>query len=362
MEFWREVKLARIHEAVQAYKMLVMVHRVIQEGHPSVLAAAERQVKWLRFIKDDYSHWKHYGPLINKHARLLIRELDFHKHYRGFNPDFGFEEKGFALRSGKKASVSAIEALMDIQNDILELQKAVLESLQSYSGRECHLSSLFPLINMSYGIFRLVTFMACRVTESSAGSLGPRYASQFSQLREFYSHCNMHTYLKEQASIPQLPAEAPTVFGSTKGPRLPPRPNESSDTGSSNPFFANSSAIQPVSTGNWWAQDNTGFVAPQQTGGLQPQMEPAFSGQEPFYQQNQLYYYQQQQLAQQQLAQQQLAQQQLAQQQLVQQQLAQQQLAEQQLAQQSSIQVPFVQQPQATGTVSGYYQQPQYYY
>lgn len=361
-EFWREVKLARIHGEVQAYKVLFTVLRVIQEGHPSVFKAAEYQLRWLRQIQDDFSHWKGYGQLIRQYSALIISVIEFHRDHVEFNGKFELEKSGSLPKFSDRAKTDIVEGLMSIQADLIKLESAVFDSLQSNAGSECRLCSLIPLIAMSYGVFRSVTLIASRMaTNKATVSLDARITSQYKQLKQFYANSALNEYLKRHVSIPHLSDDAPSIFGTNERPSLPPRPNRQPADQTYNPFLT-TAPIQPTPTGNWWAQDNTEYKIPQQPTGLQPQMTNGLTAQYPLDQQAQAYFYQQQQ--QQQLA----AEQQELQQQLLLQQQLQQQQQQQQLYEQANLQQQMAQQYQTVGSPYQFQQsgmqnfQPQYYY
>lgn len=98
-------------DEVQTFKSLIVVHKLLQEGHPVVspgplsnnrrrlrlqdktLKESHAQTGWIetcgRTVGDGV---KGYGPLIKAYTSFLLSKLRFHRHHPEFNGLFEYEE------------------------------------------------------------------------------------------------------------------------------------------------------------------------------------------------------------------------------------------------------------------------------
>lgn len=259
-QFWDAAHLVPLQDDVQTFKMLITVHKVIQEGHKSVLKEAQLHVNWLRGLAKPHGNMTHgYGRLIQEYVRLLLHKLEFHRTHPAFNGTFEYEEY-VSLRStdDPNEGFEVILDLMNLQDAIDDFQRLVFASLTGRYGNECRISSLTAMVAESYGIYRFVTSMLRAMhAGSDTDALEPlrtRYASQHKRIRNFYFDCSTLKYLTTLVNIPELPEEPPNLFVmEDDAPALPRRPIERNDTAASVATTATSAApltVQP--TGDWW--------------------------------------------------------------------------------------------------------------
>lgn len=325
-EFWNAVRLLPLTEEIQIFKMLITIHKVIQEGHGSVLRDAQHQVNWLQSIQANHSHRSNYGRLIDEYVRLLLHKLEFHRLHNGFNGTFEYEEY-ISLRTtdDPNEGYEAIIDLMNLQDAIEDFQRLVFASLRGRHGNECRISSLTAMVTESYGIYRFIISMM-RAMHQIAGDLEAmeplrqRFVSQHKRLRNFYFDCETLKYLTSLITIPQLSEESPNLDDENKGPSLPPRPREKMSAQMTGATTATSDTtplpMNPEPTGGWWAQNNALEQEQQHFADQQRQLEAQAAQQEMLRQQAQAdFEAEQQRLAAEQQAAQQLYAQQLAQQQ-----------------------------------------------
>lgn len=83
-----------LNDEVQTFKALILVHKVLQEGHPIVLREAQAQMGWFetcaRTVASD--SMKGYAPLIRAYVQFILAKLRFHRHHKEFNGLFEYEE------------------------------------------------------------------------------------------------------------------------------------------------------------------------------------------------------------------------------------------------------------------------------
>ncbi|GAA5961534.1 hypothetical protein JCM21900_006318 [Sporobolomyces salmonicolor] len=221
-----------LSDEVQTFKALIMIHKVLQEGHPIVLKEAQNQISWLetcaRTVGGDVS--RGYGSLIRAYVKLILAKLRFHKMHKDFNGLFEYEEY-ISLRGvdDPNEGFETIMDLMNLQDDIDSFQKLIFAHFRGSANNECRISALVPQVKESYGIYRFIISMlrAMYRRTDSMDALEPlkeRYDHQHYGLRKFYYECSNLKYLTGLINVPKLPQEPPSLIDSGDTPALPRRP------------------------------------------------------------------------------------------------------------------------------------------
>ncbi|KAF5097234.1 hypothetical protein DV451_003932 [Geotrichum candidum] len=234
--FWNGMKIQPLqNDEVQVFKALITIHKVLQEGHPSVLREAQQNRSWLESLARGAHAGRHtYAKLIYEYVGLLLKKLNFHKNHPDFNGTFEYEEY-ISLRNidDPNEGYQAIVDLMDLQDAIDNFQRLIIASLKHGRPNECRISALIPLVAESYGIYRFTTTMlrAMHATTNDDDALEPlrsRYYSQHQRLLEFYYDCSSLKYLISVITIPTLSQDPPNLYGENpeegEAPALPKRP------------------------------------------------------------------------------------------------------------------------------------------
>jgi len=271
--FWHAVRMLPLFEdPVMTFKALIVIHKVLHEGHKSILREAQRHVEWIRSLANSHSSGG-YRRLIDEYVRLLLHKLEFHRHHPDFNGTFEYEEY-ITLRNvdDPNDGYESVIDLMNLQDSIDDYQRLLFASIGG--GRrngggplECRVSSLTAMVTESYGIYRFVTSMLRALYQQSDPEvlepLVARYKSQHRRLRNFYFEAQGIKYLATLISIPELDRDPPDLTQSNdKAPKLPKRPRELQpmSTGAT-------SSVEPMvpeATGNWWMGQQPNLVAQQQ--------------------------------------------------------------------------------------------------
>lgn len=122
-----------------------------------------------------------------------------------------------------------VSDLMTLQDQIDSFQKLVFSHFRHGVNNECRISSLVPLVQESYGIYKFVTSMlrAMHRTTGDDEALSPlreRYNGQHHRLVRFYYECTNLRYLTSLITIPKLPQDPPSLLSEDDAPALPRRP------------------------------------------------------------------------------------------------------------------------------------------
>lgn len=222
--FWNAVKIQPLQSSeVQLFKALIMIHKVLQEGHPNTLKDAYRNKDFLYSLSTVFSSSSSYGRLINHYDRFLMRKLDFHRNNQGFNGIFEYEEY-ISLRSvnDPNEGYESILQLMDLQDLINDLQKLIFSTVHQTPNNLCKVSALVPLISESYGIYKFLTSMLRAMYQQLGNdelltALFERFNSQHFYLREFYADCQAIKFLTSLITIPKISSTPPNLMQSDEG-------------------------------------------------------------------------------------------------------------------------------------------------
>ncbi|WVR00049.1 hypothetical protein IAU59_007191 [Kwoniella sp. CBS 9459] len=142
-----------LSDEVQTFKALIVVHKLLQEGHPVT--------GWLetcgRTVGDA---GKGYGALIKAYTSFLLSKLRFHRHHPEFNGLFEYEEY-ISLKNidDPNEGYETITDLMTLQDQIESFQKLIFAHFRGSANNECRISALVPLVKESFGIYKFITSM-----------------------------------------------------------------------------------------------------------------------------------------------------------------------------------------------------------
>lgn len=217
-EFFHELKNSPFtNDEVQLFKMLILVHKVIQEGHGSALIEGIRNREWIKSLSRVHNSSSSYGKLISKYVRFLVMKLDFHAHHKGFrNGTFEYQEYvSLVTVNDLDRGYETILELMSLQDSVDEFSQFVFASIERGSNSECRIASLVPLISESYGIYKFIISMVKAIYSQLDGDgvldmLHEKVNEQHLRLFEFYADCSSIKVLSTLITIPKLPRDAPS--------------------------------------------------------------------------------------------------------------------------------------------------------
>ncbi|PVI06623.1 ANTH-domain-containing protein [Periconia macrospinosa] len=233
--FWQGMKVQPIMaDEIQTFKALITVHKVLQEGHPTVLKEAQNNIDWLTSLARANSAGdglRGYAKLIQEYTYFLAAKLAFHRQHPEFNGTFEYEEY-ISLKSinDPNEGYETITDLMTLQDQIDAFQKLIFSHFRGGANNECRISALVPLVQESYGIYKFVTSMlrAMHTTLGDDEALAPlrgRYDAQHYRLVKFYYECSNLRYLTSLITVPKLPQDPPNLLSEDESaPALPARP------------------------------------------------------------------------------------------------------------------------------------------
>lgn len=219
--FWNAIKIQPLQsDEVQLFKSLVMIHKVLQEGHPNTLKDGYRNRDFIASLGSIFpSQGSSYGRLISQYVKYILKKLDFHRNNPHFNGMFEYEEY-ISLRAvnDPNEGYDSILQLMDLQDAIEDFQKLVFSTISQTPNNLCKVSALVPLISEAYGIYKFCTSMLRALylqlgDDDALQALFDRFDSQHFVLRDFFTDCNSIKFLTTLVSIPRLPNNPPSLKG-----------------------------------------------------------------------------------------------------------------------------------------------------
>lgn len=242
--FWNAIKIQPLQSnEVQLFKALIMMHKVLQEGHPNCLKDGYRNRDFIQSLGRVFpSQGLGYGRLIAQYDRYILQKLDFHRNNPNFTGMFEYDEY-ISLRAvnDPNEGYELLLQLMDLQDLIDSLQKLIFATIAQTPNNLCRISALVPLISESYGIYKFCTSML-RAMHQQLGDdealmgLFDRFNSQHFMLRDFYTDCHSLKFLTSLVTVPRLPNNPPDLKVADDDSEVPSRPAElsSQPTGYSN--------------------------------------------------------------------------------------------------------------------------------
>lgn len=217
--FWNAVKIEPIQGSeIQLFKALIMIHKVMQEGHPNTLKDAYRNRDFINSLATVFpSYGASYGRLISQYDKYILQKIDFHRNNPSFNGMFEYEEY-ISLRAvndpneGYEVSLE----LMDLLDLIDDLQKLIFASINKLPKNLCKVSALVPLIAEAYGIYKFCISMLRGLyqqlgADDALAVLFERFDTHHFVLRDFFTDCYAIKFLSSLITIPRLSNNPPNL-------------------------------------------------------------------------------------------------------------------------------------------------------
>lgn len=234
--FWTGIKLQPFYgNEVQTFKALITIHKVIKDGHPSVLKEAIREIKWIESIgrsPSSFSAPMGYGPLIQAYVSFLCTKLNFHRTHEDFKANFDYEE--YISLKGVKDPNEGYESIFDLLmllEKIDVIQKTIFSYIRPSGSNECRISALVPLIEESYNIYQflksMLTAMHQKINATEVlAPLRDKFKASHYKLLKFYSEASSIPYLVSLVTVPKLPLEPPRFIDEPPRREISPPPQQ----------------------------------------------------------------------------------------------------------------------------------------
>ncbi|KAK3919503.1 Huntingtin-interacting protein 1 [Frankliniella fusca] len=224
--FWECVnRLPLEGNRIVAWKFCHVLHKILREGHESVVPQSQRQKEKIRNLGKLWGHLKDsYGKLIQQYSQLLIVKLDFHRRNPRFPGNLMVSQED--LDSIGENNVNnyfemAVE-MFDYMDEVLALQSAIFGSLDMSRSNsmtscgQCRLAPLIPCIQDSSQLYdycvKILFKLHLELPADTLQGHRDRFLKQFKDLKQFYLSANTLQYFRNLIHIPLLPENAPNFL------------------------------------------------------------------------------------------------------------------------------------------------------
>eukprot|EP01117_Protostelium_nocturnum_P007541 TRINITY_DN26_c0_g1_i1.p1 TRINITY_DN26_c0_g1~~TRINITY_DN26_c0_g1_i1.p1 ORF type:complete len:1067 (+),score=443.10 TRINITY_DN26_c0_g1_i1:82-3282(+) len=225
------------HDVV-AWKVLVVSHHAMSEGHRRVLDDAVYRNTTFEAMKHFYGRpglhgAKTYHELIGHYSTFLLDKIKFHQTHPEFTGDFNMD--AFQKHPDSKdinKNLNAVTHMMELQASICRMGIKLFDMKDMV---DCKTSCLIPLVIESYNIYTITTYLL-RILVSEMDNMDlltfmiEQFYAQYITLKNFFYDCSGVKYVTSVIAVPTLPNDPPEFFGSrrvsktTKKPEPEPAP------------------------------------------------------------------------------------------------------------------------------------------
>eukprot|EP00128_Syssomonas_multiformis_P006644 Colp12_sorted_trinity150504_noHs@25169 len=207
-------------QAITCWKALIVLHKLLHDGHPNVLKEIYKNKKDLESLMTAWSNRKEkgpYNPLITFYVEFLLFKLDFHNKYPSIPGTLNSED--FIL--ARVARV--LESTLLLQSDIINYQDALLylgdQIIASVKGITdvdilgCRLSALVPVVTESASLYKMAFDVLTKLHKgmkfNELHGQRERFADMLSRLKKFYFVASGFRTLQGLVNFPLLPESCP---------------------------------------------------------------------------------------------------------------------------------------------------------
>eukprot|EP00127_Corallochytrium_limacisporum_P000818 Clim_evm104s25 gene=Clim_evmTU104s25 len=218
--FWTALrKIPLGTDQVVAWKGLIVIHKLLQDGWPGSIQEFIARKDLLRQLGAQWgSRHVPLSTLIVDYTSFLISKLDIHEKYHELQGNYDvsqYERTRLSQLDGPELAQLATD-LQDEQDRAIELCVNVMGSMSSVDSgiNRCRCGALVPLCAETYNIYQIVRKIIIRCHEipgmiERMTTIRNRFALQHQQLYEFYFDAGNLKTLTQLTTVPTLPIEAP---------------------------------------------------------------------------------------------------------------------------------------------------------
>jgi hypothetical protein len=204
---------------ISCYKCLIIIHKLLREGHPKCIADAyNRRNFFASLIKYYGNSMNEYGRLSAEYAVYITAKLNFHVGHRDIDGTISLE-KWLENHKGVDPSTlfDTVTHLLDLQQSMLDFQSKLLNDKEL---TDCRVSPLIPCVIESYNIYclsvHLLKMLAATGNNADVFSfLADRFRTQYGVLRKYYFTASNIRFVTSIIAVPVLAPEPPQ-FGAPR--------------------------------------------------------------------------------------------------------------------------------------------------
>ncbi|XP_002933593.2 huntingtin-interacting protein 1 [Xenopus tropicalis] len=224
--FWTAVnRLPLSSNAVLCWKFCHVFHKLLRDGHPSVLRDSLRYKSELIDMSRMWGHLSEgYGQLCSIYLKLLIIKMEFHTKNPRFPGNLQMTDRQLdeAGENDVNNFFQLTVEIFDYMEWELNLFHTVFKSLDMSrsvsvtAAGQCRLSPLIQVILdcshlYDYTVKLLFKLHSCLPTDTLQGHRD-RFVEQFQKLKDLFYRSSNLQYFKRLLQIPQLPENPPNFL------------------------------------------------------------------------------------------------------------------------------------------------------
>ncbi|XP_047141929.1 huntingtin-interacting protein 1 isoform X1 [Hydra vulgaris] len=219
-------------QPILCWKSMLVLHKILREGHPNVLRDSYQYKKTLRDLLSVYKfQGGAYGTLVCEYLKILLTKLDIHHKYPGIPG---------ALTSSSETTMKipdsdvndvftfAVECL-DYQDLLLTFEENILKTLDKSrnnsqtASSQCKIAILVPILKECSGIYDILVLVVGKLHKSVPhdtleGHRG-RFNVQHKRMKTFCTCAGGMTYITNLIEIPVIPENPPNFLNNKYQPK-----------------------------------------------------------------------------------------------------------------------------------------------
>ncbi|KAL6042324.1 kinase 1, variant 3 [Balamuthia mandrillaris] len=215
------------------FKSLAVLHVLMSEGHPSILAEASNNIQYFTNLNTHFLNHQQQGittssRIIGEYAVYIIKKLQFHSLHPQYEGNYSLDTffvsmlsagMSFSVGDGTPVSKEVAAQALDLLSDITTLGDLIFKGGESPSS---FISCIVPLLQEAYSLFLISTYIFSKlIYAEQMYALKPLityYQQLFKNLRKFYKRA---ATLSLPFTMPSLPETVP-VFSPHQPIRIRP--------------------------------------------------------------------------------------------------------------------------------------------
>lgn len=209
-------------QAVMCWKAMMVLHKILREGHPNVLKDSYVYRKTFRDLTAVYKFQGGiYSPLVLEYLKLLESKVNLHHKYPGLPGGLTFSLENPVKIPGRDINdvfTFGVE-MLDYHDLLLSLQENIIQGLDksrnnsNIGSSQCKIAPLVPLLKECAGMYdvlvQVLTKLHKNLPPDTLDGLRQRFYDQHRKLKTFCSTAGSMTYITSLTAIPNIPERPP---------------------------------------------------------------------------------------------------------------------------------------------------------
>ncbi|GMS88278.1 hypothetical protein PENTCL1PPCAC_10453, partial [Pristionchus entomophagus] len=215
--FWKQASRIQLDSSpVISWKFCHLLHRIIRDGHDSVLLESCRHLQRMRSVGDKHLQNTSYGAPISQYFKMLCARLEFHRQFTLIPGNLDVAENVmFSIQLDLNGSLEFSVYLLELMENLLLLQREVFDSLKTniisgFIPRGQTLLAPLTLVILDIStLYDLLVQMLFHLHSVANPDIlvnhVQRFVNIFHDTKKFYDDVRATHYFKYLVTVPTLP-------------------------------------------------------------------------------------------------------------------------------------------------------------